>query len=384
MFKGLFDLQSRFDKIDSNGDPLVSLNQAIDWDLFRPDLEPLRARERKSPAGRKPYDLVLLFKMLVLQSLYNLSDDRIEQLVLDRLSFHRFLGLTFGDPVPDAKTIWAFREALNADDRARLLFDKFESFLSQKGFQARKGQIIDASIVEVPKQRNSQEENALIKNGEAEKVRAGWSPAKAAQKDTDARWTKKNNKNFFGYKHHDSVDAAHKLVRDYSVTPANVHDSQEFVGLLGENKEDAPSSENVNAELPAENMDALPVEAAKVELPAENADAEVPVETDMRDVYADSAYRSAEHESILSARNLRSHILKKGTRGQKLTEQEQDENHKHSKVRVRIEHVYGSMRQRMGDTVIRAIGLVRATTKIGLRLLTYNLDRYAFLAGDIV
>ena len=122
MFSGLFDVQSRLDKIDRNGDPLKVLERAVDWEAFRPDLEPLRERERKSPAGRKGYDLVLLFKVLILQSLYNLSDDRVEQQILDRLSFHRFLGLRFGDPVPDATTIWHFREALNAEDRARTLF----------------------------------------------------------------------------------------------------------------------------------------------------------------------------------------------------------------------------------------------------------------------
>jgi len=232
MFRGLFDVQSRLQKIDANGDPLVILNRVVDWEMFRPDLEPLRARDRKNNAGRPAYDVVLLFKMLVLQSLYNLSDDRTEQQVLDRLSFHRFLGLAFGDPVPDAKTLWAFREVLHADDRARRLFDKFDAFLREHGFQARQGQIVDAAIVPVPKQRNSRGENQRIKDGEAAQVRAAWTPAKAAQKDTDARWTQKNGKSFFGYKHHDSVDVKHKLVRGYTVTPANTHDSNVFAELL--------------------------------------------------------------------------------------------------------------------------------------------------------
>jgi len=337
MFKGLFDLQSRLQKIDANGDPLVVLNQVVNWELFRPDLEPVRDRERKSPAGRKPYDPVLMFKILVLQSLYNLSDDRVEQQILDRLSFHRFLGLTFGDSVPDAKTIWSFRESMNADDRARILFDKFDAFLRDNGFQARKGQIVDAAIVEVPKQRNTREENDRIKNGEAEKVRVEWTPAKAAQKDTDARWTKKSGKTFFGYKHHNDVDVKHKIVRNYSVTPANVHDSNEFAKLL---------TDNTSA-----------------------------------DVYADSAYRSTWHEALLGVLGWRPHLQRKGTRGRELDEREKQGNRTRAKVRARVEHVFGAMRQRMGDTVIRTIGIVRARTKVGLRHLAYNLSRYALLAG---
>ncbi len=340
MFKGLFDLQFRLEKIDANGDPLVVLNKVVPWELFRPELQSLREYERKSNAGRKPHDPVLMFKILVLQSLYNLSDDRVEQQILDRLSFHRFLGLTFGDPVPDAKTIWEFRELLNAQDRARALFDQFDAFLRDHGFQARKGQIVDAAIVQVPKQRNTREENERIKQGDARAVRAEWAPAKAAQKDTDARWTQKNGKSFFGYKHHDDVCVKDKFVRNYSVTPANVHDSQEFLGVL---------TENTSA-----------------------------------DVYADSAYRSAWHMGLLSRLGMREHIQRKGTRGHELTAWERQGNRTRSRIRSRVEHVFGVQRQRMGDTVIRTIGMVRAKTKIGLRHLAYNFGRYAFLLGGDV
>jgi len=394
VFKGLFDVQTRLAKIDKNGDPLVTLDKAIDWEIFRPVLAPLRERECKSAAGRKPYDVILMFKVLVLQSFYNLSDDRVEQLILDRLTFMRFLGLCIGDAVPDAKTIWLFRESMNANDTARALFDGFESFLAENGFQAQKGQIIDATIVEVPIQRNTRDENAAIKNGDAEKVRAGWTPDKAAQKDTDARWTKKNNESYFGYKRHDNTDVGRKLIRSYSVTDASVHDSKEFKGLL--------IVDETEGSLPVENVDALlTTESQIVELSVEatNVDpltegvtaeslavskvAELPVEPDMAAVYADSAYRSAEHESLLSSLKLRSHVMRKASRNVKLTEEEKAENRRNSKVRVRVEHVFGSMRQRMGDTIIRTVGLVRAKTKLGLRALVYNLDRYAFLVGSI-
>jgi len=102
MIKGFFDIEFRLEDLTRNGYPLVHLNECVDWEVFRPEPETIREMERKSPAGRKPFDVVLMFKVMVLQSLYNLSDDAVEYQVRDRLSFMRFLGLTIGDRVPPA------------------------------------------------------------------------------------------------------------------------------------------------------------------------------------------------------------------------------------------------------------------------------------------
>ena len=150
MINGFFDIQFRLDDLTKNGDPLVQLNERVNWDLFRPELEKIREKERKSSAGRKAFDVVLMFKILVLQSLYNLSDDAVEYQVRDRLSFMRFLGLSIGDRVPDAKTVWLFREQLGEAKLVKRLFKKFDRYLREQGFKARKGQIVDASIVSVP------------------------------------------------------------------------------------------------------------------------------------------------------------------------------------------------------------------------------------------
>jgi len=190
MQPGLFDWQNHFKKLNKTGDPLVKLNKVIQWESFREGLESVRVREKKNNAGAKPYDVVLMFKVLILQSLYNLSDEAIEYQIPDRLSFMRFLGLRLGSRVPDAKTIWLFREQL-----AEELFRQFETVLEKSGFAARKGQIIDASIVQAPKQRNSREENAQIKHGE---IPQDWEEAKRRQKDIDARWLKKNAKSYYG------------------------------------------------------------------------------------------------------------------------------------------------------------------------------------------
>ena len=149
-----FDLDERYAKLNER-DPLVKLNQIIDWEAFREPLSVLRNKPRKSQAGRKPYDVVLMFKILVLQHLYNVSDDDIEYQIRDRHSFCRFLGRDLEDKIPDAKTIWLFREQLTRHELHKTLFERFDQQLVSQGCRAQKGQIIDASFVDVPRQRNS-------------------------------------------------------------------------------------------------------------------------------------------------------------------------------------------------------------------------------------
>jgi len=153
--------------------------------------------------GRPPYPTVVMVKLLLLQQLYNLSDDALEVQVLDRTSFQCFLGLEHSRRVPDAKTIWVWRERLKARDLIGDISAAVSGQLQRAGFLARGGQIIDASIVNAPIQRNRREENAAIKQGQ---VPDDWSAAKRAQKDVDARWTKKHGKSFYGYKLHANTD----------------------------------------------------------------------------------------------------------------------------------------------------------------------------------
>ena len=183
---GFFDLQDRLHKIDKNGDPLAKINETVNWEMFRPVLEKARDKNRQSNVGPKGYDVILLFKILVLQSLYNLSDDATEFQILDRHSFGRFLGLHISQKVPDATTIWRFREDLVNAGIVEELFATFDAHLRANGFMAMKGQIVDASIVNVPKQRNSREENTRIKEGN---IPENWPENKRRRKDVDARWT---------------------------------------------------------------------------------------------------------------------------------------------------------------------------------------------------
>lgn len=333
---GFFDLAERTAKLTRMGDPLVGLKDQINWEAFRPDLNRLHDKERKSNAGAKPIDVVLMFKVLVLQQLHNLSDDRIEYQIRDRLSFMRFLDLQIEDRVPDAKTVWLFRERMKELKLVDDLFARFHEQLAARGYVARAGQMIDAIFVEVPRQRNTREENARIKTGATP---AGWQqPSKKAmlrQKDIDARWTKKNNENYYGFKNHINADQGNKLVQSYAVTHAAVHDSQVFEELLDQT-EDADGNK--------------------------------------RAVYADSAYRSQEKEQQLAAAKIQSQICEKGARNHPLTCEQKASNTEKSKVRSRVEHVFGAQAQ-MGGHIVRTIGLLRAKVKIGMMNLVYNMMR---------
>jgi transposase, IS5 family len=248
---GFFDVDERLRQLSAKGDSLERLNAVVDFELFRADLERAVPRSDRAKGGRPPFDHVLMFKTLILQASHNLSDERTEYLVRDRLSFMRFLGLGLADTVPDANTIWIFREALT---RARIagkpaievLFEGFDAALSAAGFLAMSGQIIDASIVAAPKQRNTDGEKRDIKQG---RIPPQWAakPAKLRQKDRDARWTIKYTKAkpseegssrvdlaipAFGYKNHIGIDRRHRLIRRWTVTDAARHDGALLPALI--------------------------------------------------------------------------------------------------------------------------------------------------------
>ena len=335
---GFFDADKRLSILSLKGDPLEAISKLMPWEMFRADIESvvLPAEEsRKSKAGRKPINALVLLRMLVLQSLYNLSDDQIEYQVRDRLSFTRFVGLGIEDGIPDGTTLWLFREKLAKAGLIDKLFERFGRHLEAKGYIARGGQMVDATIVQVPRQRNSRDENELVKAGTTPE---NWKkrPSKNRQKDKDARWTKKHGRSFFGYKNHVNADARHKLIRDYTVSDASEHDSQKLDELVNRGNTS-------------------------------------------RDVYADSAYRSAEIERKLRAKGFRSRIHKRGRRNRPLTEAEARANHRKSKVRARIEHVFGAQENAPGGRLVRTIGIVRAKIKIGLQNLVYNFRRLVVL-----
>src|SRR5215213_9064278 len=290
---GFFDLDERYRGLDAKKDPLVFLNEVVPWEDFRARLSAVWRKpeeERKNAAGRKPWDEIVIVKALVLQALYNLSDDQIEYQIRDRLSFMRFLGLGLADRVPDATTVWLYREKLAQAGLVEALFDAFDAHLNSRG------------------------ENKAIKDGHPP---VAWKPNKKAHKDVDARWTKKHGKSYFGYKNPVNIDRKHKLMRRYTVTDAAVHDSQQLEAILD---------------------------------PSNTAS----------DVWADTAYRSKEGEEKLAEKGLRSRIHRRASRGKPLSQRAQEANRTRSKVRARVEHVFGHQHTSMGGKIVRTIGLIRA------------------------
>jgi IS5 family transposase len=328
---GFFDQDIRLSKLSQLGDPLERLNKGVDFEIFRLILIEKLSKLSLGSGGRPPYDYVMMFKILILQRYYNLSDDQVEFQINDRLSFMRFLDLTIADDVPDSKTVWHFKEQLVDIELVESLFEVFILELEKLNLIINEGKIVDASFVETPRQRNSREDNATIKNGET--------PAsflenehKLAQKDLDARWTKKNNINYYGYKNHVKVDSKSKIITGYLVTDASVHDSQVLDNLLDSKDEGQP-------------------------------------------LWADSAYTGENQEQIIEDKKMTNEVCEKGYKNKPLTQAQKDSNTEKSKTRSRVEHIFGFMEMSMNQMYLYCIGQKRTTAMIGLMNLTYNMFR---------
>jgi len=331
--KGFFDEQFSIDRLSEIGNPLEAINKVVDFEMFRTALEAkLLNTNKKNNAGAMPYDVVMLFKIMILQRYYGLGDKQIEYQIIDRTSFKNFLGLESGDKIPDEKTVWAFRERLTKIGLVEDLYEQFRDFLESLGLIINEGQMIDASFTIAPRQRNTREENTKIKAGEGDEL---WNdkPNKKCHKDIDARWTEKNGEKFFGYKNHAKVDTKSKFINSYVVTDASEHDSQALEDLLTEN--DAG-----------------------------------------QDLHADSAYTGEKQEKTIAKYKMRNQVNEKGYRNKPLTAEQKENNRQKSKTRARVEHVFGFMEQSMNGLFIRSVGIVRAAGIIGLINLTYNLFRY--------
>ena len=346
---GFFDVDERLADLSAKGDDLERVKALVDFELFRPALEAAVPRADRSKGGRPPFDHVLMFKVLILQTMHSLSDERAEYLIKDRLSFMRFLGLGLAHVVPDANTIWTFREALKTADAIDALFKRFDETLRSSGFLAMSGQIVDATIVAAPKQRNTIEEKAAIREG---CVPETWKdqPAKLAQKDRDARWTVKYTKAkpreglapqvdlaipAFGYKNHVAIDRKHGLIRQWTATDAAAHDGARLAEVLDD-------------------------------------------DNTASDVWADTAYRSAKNEEMLAERGLVSRIHRKKPKGKPMPDRTRIANAQKSKVRSKVEHVFAHQKGLM-RIFIRTIGLARARVKIGLANIAYNMRRLVWL-----
>ena len=328
----LFAEQERETKLDKIGDVLGKLSEHVDFAALAAQIDEAAPRPSRQRGGRPPFPTELMVRVLVVQQLYNLSDEQMEFQLLDRLSFQRFVGLRQSSQAPDRTTIWTFKERLIQAGASERIFEAVSRQLDRHGFIARGGQMVDASIVPVPRQTLTRDEKEIVQH---DAIPADWSPSKRRQKDVQARWTKKHGKSYFGFKLSTGVDRRHKLIRRIHVSTASEHDTLHFEGVLD------PGNTS-------------------------------------RDVYADKGYVDGEREQRLSEKGWRLHIQRKGQAGKPLSDCQERRNRRIAKTRARVEHIYASLQQ-MGGKVLRSIGLARATLHLNWKAATYNLRRLCTL-----
>ena len=346
---GLFGLSEHLKRLSAHGDPLEELGRIIDFEAFRPVLVAALAYGDGAKGGRPPYDPVAMLKVLVLAAQNNVADARMEYLIRDRLSWLRFLGFDLGAATPDANTIRLFREKLTEGGALEMLFADFDRQLKERGYLAMGGQIVDATLVAAPKQRNTAHEKDAIKQGKTASEIWPDEPARAAQKDTDARWTVKFAKAkpspggkpgidiaipSFGYKSSIAICRTFGFIRKCKVT-----DAARFDGRM---LRDVVTSDNTAS-----------------------------------DVWADTAYRNQANEAWLKRQSRVSRIHRRKPRGKPMPERTAKANAAKSKVRARVEHVFARQKDQMG-LFIRTIGIKRAEAKITLANLAYNMHRLIF------
>ena len=326
----LFAADAHRQKIDSLGDPLVEIESCIDFAALASEVDRVAPRPGSPQGGRPPFPTETMVRILVLKRLYNLSDEQMEYQLLDRMSYQRFCGLRSASNIPDRTTVWTFENRIG-EVGAKALFDGMNAQLLAKGFIARGGQIIDATLVPAPKQHLNKEEKELVGEGATP---ADWSPAKRRQKDTDASWTKKHGKSYFGFKFSVNVDKKYKVIRKIETGTASTHDSQHFDSVLDQGNTS-------------------------------------------RDVYANRGYPSEARENKLKAAGFRNHIQRKGKRNKPLSACQQRRNQRIAKTRARVEHVFATINQ-MGGKLIRTIGQARANFGMTMMAACYNLKRMVY------
>lgn len=322
----IFDEANRIEKLNKLGDVLKQLNEMVNWDAFRPILDTAIPRAKSPKGGRPAYDSLLMFKVLVIKRLFNLSADETEFQINDRISFMRFLGLNLEDRIPDAKTIWLYEDMLAKNGAGKELFKIFNQQIEAKGYITKAGSIVDASFIEAPKRKNNKEQREQAKAGKCPKE---WDdkehPQKRIQRDLDATWTKKGREYHFGYKDTVKVDLESKLIDTYIVTTDAKNDLESAKGIFDETDKVA---------------------------------------------YGDAAY-----PSLKLPENVENQICESATRNHPLTDEQKERNHQKAKLRCRVEHVFAGMVQMVGGTTIRCKNMKRAIFNISMLNMLYNMRR---------
>ncbi len=344
------DFSNFYSVIDNSPtNTLAKIKETINFESYRSlvlDIleKSFPSKRRLCNSGRRPMDPIFMLKVLFLQRLKGLSDQQMEDTICADLRAQLFLGVFQPEDVPDAKTIWKYRDIFT---QTRIFEELFEVDLQTfKAARPDTGEIVvavDSSYMEAPKQRNSREENKLIKQGKGQLL---WNdrPNKKRHKDVDARWAKKGNETHYGYKLHTTVCIVSKLITDIHVTQASLHDAKGADVLI----DHLTTREDILANPYHRNSTSGPF------------------------FLADAGYIGENIENLVYNKGWIPMICEKAKRGQPLTEEQKKRNSAIASLRCRIEHVFGLIEGAMRGLVTRAIGLPRAKGVGALTAWVYN------------
>ena len=302
--------RSRTDKL------LKKINKFVDWE----NLEFICKRMYKdSKRGRPSLPIIVALKCLVLQYLYNLSDPALEDALIDRLSFQRFLGISFDTELPDFTTIWRFRERLIKADLLDEIFTSILEQLDKRNLILRKGTLVDATLVQAARKKVNTKST-----GESNDKRA-------SQKDRDASGTQKGGKYYYGYKGHIATDEGSNIIRRRRFTTASVHDSKEFNNLVC---------------------------------------------GDERSVFADKAYADDTVKRNMREKGIYYGIMDKGRRGRpNLSTKQKKANAWKKKVRNAVERPFAHFKKHMGFRSVRYVNLERNELHFTFLCMIHNMRR---------
>ena len=314
---------------------LAAMDELIDFAVIAAQVDSACPRPDRARGGRPPYATEVMVRLLFIQALYNLSDEDCEYQVLDRMSFQHFCRLDGALHIPDARTLWSFKQRLSQGGLGgRAIFDAVSLQLQQHGYIPRGGQIVDASIVQAPVTHTRSEEREALNQGQAPE---GWSDRRLQHTDRDARWTKKHGRSWYGYKLHANADARYKLIRQAKVTAANVDDGQTLKDVLDRG--------NTGAR-----------------------------------VLADRGYDAQANRELLQTSGLKDGIARRTRPGQERRQRLDARNRAINHIRARGEHVFAGLEQ-LGGKCVRALTLASNELAILLKCAAYNVRRLVWLVG---
>ena len=300
---------------------LDKINKVINWQALV-NIVQVIDKSNTGKGGRKPLPFDWKVKMLFLQYAFNLGDEELEDQLIDRLSFQKFVGINFDQEIPDFTTLWYFKEALIQHKLMDRIFSSINHQLELHGLILKKGTIADATIIESDNKPLSKQKREALEN------------KPSVQIDTEAKSTEKNGKKYFGYKGHIGVDVESKLIRKRKFTPASVHDSQAFEDVLS---------------------------------------------GDEKSIWADKAYPTDQHKRIARTVGIFYGVLDKKKKGKELSGKQQKRNKQKSSVRAAVEHPFAFMRKKLKMGLAMAKNMARNALRFDMNCILYNVLRADWL-----